>query len=136
MIFRSVVMKAIKKLLNTHFNTGITEIDMKIVPRHEDWLSWQGDYADYDVIAIMYYQPTAPQPSVEALAAFVEQGGGHRCSSSPGWPVPDAGLSDVFVASTGVAAVVWSVGSGDSLFNASMSGSLPGASRCNRKYSR
>lgn len=55
---------------------GIGAIDMKIVPRHEDWLTWEGDYADYDVIAIMYYQPTAPPQSVEALAAYVKQGGG------------------------------------------------------------
>jgi uncharacterized protein len=55
---------------------GITTIDEKIVSEADEWLEWDGDYNDYDVLVIMYYQPTAAEASLEAISEYVAQGGG------------------------------------------------------------
>ncbi len=54
----------------------ITNIDRKIVGGPDEWADWEGDYRDYDVIVVMYYQPRAGEESLEKLEAYVREGGG------------------------------------------------------------
>ena len=69
--------EANKEIMKDHLGAwDAFEVDEKIVGGPEAWLEWEGDYGDYDVVAVMYYQPTAAEAALEALDAWVRGGGG------------------------------------------------------------
>ncbi len=69
--------EANKALMRDHLGAwNAFDIEEKIVGGPDEWLEWEGEYGDYDVVAVMYYQPTAAEAALESLDAWVRGGGG------------------------------------------------------------
>lgn len=54
---------------------GLTNVERQAMRTEADWESWDGDYADYDVVVHMYYTAGAPDGPIEALRDYVADGG-------------------------------------------------------------
>lgn len=54
---------------------GFDDVEYLIAKGLEDWRKWDGRFADYDAVVIMYYWSQAPERKLEALDQYIRDGG-------------------------------------------------------------
>ncbi len=55
---------------------GMDRVDYHIAHGLEDWRKWDGSYADYDTVVLIYYWAQAPENELAKLDRYVRSGGG------------------------------------------------------------